>query len=514
MRATMNAPRALLAVSASLLVVACTEDKPQAPEAQPPAAEQGTQAKPAEAPKPKPASEEISITTSSPEALEHFKAGRHLVENARIDEGVAELRRAVELDRKFALALAYLGFFTPTEEGMAMLERANALASELPKVERLYVSHLLTWRQGDLAVLREERKKLEEWAPNDWRVQFELGVAAQEEQNWKVAEEKFKRAIDLNEQAGPAYDRLGQVLSAQGKLEEAIAALRQYAEALPQEPAPRDSLAEAQMRAGKLDQAEQTFRKAAELAPSYWPAMVGVAQTKFLRDDFAGGRAALSQAAEAATAAQDKLKVHAHLVWSHLAEGDAKAALAAIDEAEKLARKEKELGWLAHAPVLRAAVFTESGKHQDAVRQVPTALERAKTAKLKGDALSEVYRTAFLWKVLAELRMGKKGEAEKSLGFLNKAVGMAPGAVTLSTRSFATGLVSWSQGEKEIAIQQMLECADFDYLCRAELVRAKAEAGDSEEAGKLREALVKANYREPLYLYARAKLLQQAKAAP
>ena len=48
---------------------------------------------------------EIPITSKSPEAIEHFKKGRDLVDNQRPAEAVLELDQAVKLDPDFALGL-------------------------------------------------------------------------------------------------------------------------------------------------------------------------------------------------------------------------------------------------------------------------------------------------------------------------------------------------------------------------------------------------------------------------
>src|SRR5688572_3428153 len=59
-----------------------------------------TAAQPAAVPS-SPVGLEIAVTTTSPEALTAFKRGRYLVESGRIDEGTAELIKAVKQDKQF-----------------------------------------------------------------------------------------------------------------------------------------------------------------------------------------------------------------------------------------------------------------------------------------------------------------------------------------------------------------------------------------------------------------------------
>ena len=62
--------------------------------------------------------------------------------------------------------------------------------------------------------------------------------------------------------------------------------VQKYSEVLPKEPNPYDSLAEAQMAASRLVDAEASFRKAFEVSPEFYIALQGVAQTRFLRNDW------------------------------------------------------------------------------------------------------------------------------------------------------------------------------------------------------------------------------------
>jgi Flp pilus assembly protein TadD len=454
---------------------------------------------------PSPAAQEISITSTSPEAVAAFKRGRDLVENSRVDEGLKELRDALSSDKKFPLALAYLGFFTPGEEGELMLERAASLSSPLPKAERLFVEHLGTWRQGDASTLYEQRKRLLELAPNDWRVHFELGMAAQSDRNFDKAETELRKAIELNPDATAAFSLLGYTLIGQKKYPDAIAALQEYARRHPSEPSALDTLAEAQLRAGKLADAEASFRAATATQASFWQAWLGLAAARSLQGDQTGAREAATKARGAAKRPEDKLEATHFLIWSFLAEGDRKAALAKVDAYEKEAKASKQGDRWAEAAVLRAAVLAESGKPGQVFDQVATALERGKQSRLFGDPLARLYRLAFVWKVIAESRMGKTKDAEKSLAFLVKTAGISPGPESNSSRSFATGLVSWVKGEKEAAIRQMLECEEEDHLCKLELVRARAATkSEPAKAEAERKALLEANRRDPVYLYVRA----------
>ena len=77
----------------------------------------------------KSASRDIPITSTSPEAIDHFQKGRTLVENQRPAEAVAELDEALKLDANFASARALHGMATPGAAGVKELEQAVSMAS-------------------------------------------------------------------------------------------------------------------------------------------------------------------------------------------------------------------------------------------------------------------------------------------------------------------------------------------------------------------------------------------------
>ena len=456
---------------------------------------------------PPPKTEEISITSTSPEALEAFKRGRAHAEQVRIPEALVEFEKAVRLDSRFAVALAYLGFFTATEEGGAMLDHAVTLAQALPPAEKLLVELLKSWRQGDSATLRAQRKQLKELAPTDWRVHLLIGMGAQEDRQWQEAAAAFTEAIRLNPDAVAAYNLLGYAQMNQSKYEDAIATLTSSTLKAPTEANAFDSLGEAQLRSGKFEAAEVSFAKAAELAPKAWAALIGVAQSRFLRGDWKKGREAIAAAQVAAELPADKVEASSCLVWSYLAEGRTDDALKAAAALEAEAKQRHQGLPYGMAPVLRSIAYTQAGDYAKAVKELPTAMERVRKAGIQGDGLAKLYRTALLWKLIAEVRQPRMKDADQTFTFLQKAVSMSMSAESTSARSHAAGLLSLGHGEKQIALQQLLECNEDDFLCRTDLASVQELMGDSPAAQATRKAVVAANRREAPYLYARALAL-------
>ena len=459
--------------------------------------------------------EEITVTSSVPEAVLAFGRGRDHSERGRVDAALAELKKAVELDKRFALAIAYLGFFTANEEGNDMLDHAVSLAEGLPPAEKLLIEHLRSWRHGDTVAMGAQRKQLEELAPTDWRVRLLSGMIAADEHQWAPAAKSMQQAIELNPNAVPAYIMLGTALLNQGKLDEAVATLTEATKREPEESSAFDALGEAQLRVGQFEAAEGTFQKAAELSKGAAASLLGVAQARFLKGDFEGGRKALADV-QSGAAADPAAKVAAATVavWSLVAEHKGPEALKAVAALEKLAKGSRHGEGYAMAQVLGAVALYDQAKYAQAADAASDAIDRVGKAKLQGEPLARLYRTALIWRLMSEVRGGKLKDAEKTFIGVQKAASLIISTESTSTRTHAAGLISKAKGDTQIAMQQLMECAEEDSFCRVDLAAVQAAAGDVEAATKTRDAVVKANRRDGPYLYARALANALNVAAP
>ena len=113
------------------------------------------------------AQKEMSITTSSKEALKLFFEGRDKVDNIERDAGFILLDKAIELDPDFAMAYIYRGGRRNTEKAVSLIDKV----SEGEK-------HFILWFQAYYNSNGEEIKKqidaLLKLYPDDKRFNFTL----------------------------------------------------------------------------------------------------------------------------------------------------------------------------------------------------------------------------------------------------------------------------------------------------------------------------------------------------
>jgi tetratricopeptide (TPR) repeat protein len=489
-----------LILACTFAVAACDQPQPQVPvtaETAKPAAQ-----KPAE-----PVIKEITISSSSPEAVTEFKKGRELVENVRTTEAIPFFKKAIELDPSFALAHAYLGRLTPGPEGLKEIETAVQSSAALPEAERLFVEVELANRKGEVQKVDELTKKLSEVAPTEWRVHAAVGHRAFDRGDWPAATAALKKAAELNPKSGTVQNLLGYAALEQGKKEEAIEAFKKYAELSPTEPNPHDSLGDALLASGKLEEAAASYKKAFEVAPAFCIALGGVAQTHALRGDWAGAEEAFTKAKEAASSPRDKVHLLTDLAWTQFSAGKTKEALKSTEEAEKEAVAGKLEDVAAFPMVDRAAMLVEMNKAADALKLVQAAVDRATKAGMPGGPMMHLQAFALHVRANAEAKLQKKVELEKTVQEIVELVKKDPTNTRLvSMQHDVEGLAAMVGGDAKVAVEHYTKCVDDDSICALHRVEAEEKAGNKAAADEVRAKLTGTPRRDTRYLYVRAKL--------
>ena len=450
---------------------------------------------------------EVSITSASPDAVVAFKQARDLLDNVRVAEGAAGMKQAIALDAGFALAHAYLGSVTPGAEGVAELEKASELGSKLPEPERIEIQALLAGARGEELKSRAAWAKLAEMVSGDWHVQFTLGGVYTGERKWEQAAVALKRATELNPKAGAAYNSLGYVYLTQDKKEEAIAAFKKYSELQPQEPNPYDSLAEAQMAANHLEDAEASFQKAFEVSPEFYFALQGVAQTRFLRNDWNGGKEALDKAQQAATRPVDRLGIEFNRAWSLSAAGQLEEAMKTLDALDASAKAASEQGTYVFVPIVRSKLLVDAGKYDEAMAAAAQGVERGKTPGLPGGTVNAARRAGLTNRMLAEVRSGKVDVAAKTLAMLEADARATPTNAGLrSNVELGRGELALARGDAKAAAAALSRCIVQDSYAQWRLASAFEKAGDNDAAEQVRSRLLHTSRRDGEYLYVRAQM--------
>jgi protein O-mannosyl-transferase len=170
------------------------------------------------------------------EAAVHANLGVELVEQNRIQEGIAHYRRALELDPALP------------EANVALASALTQEGGHVDEVMSLYTRVLSEW-------------------PNKADAHNNLGLVLLNQGQIDKALVHCRRAVELNPEYADGHNNLGLVLATMGQLDEAILHYRRALELKPDHMKAENNLAVALIQQGRIDEAVAAFRRALKLKP-------------------------------------------------------------------------------------------------------------------------------------------------------------------------------------------------------------------------------------------------------
>jgi tetratricopeptide (TPR) repeat protein len=492
----------IAALAFVLTVVGC--DKTEAPNPTPKESTPPPSASASATPAPA-AGKEIPATTSNKEALEAFRLGIDMSENARGDEAREQFKKARTLDPKFLSAIAMEGAMTPGPDGDKTIADTLAQASALPEAEQVYLKIAQAFHADDPSTASRHGKKLTELVPGAWHAHFIYGRALNGAGKRDEATAAFKKAIELEPKAGIAYNDLSYVELGQGKIDDAIAHLKKYAEIVPKEANAQDSLGEALLMGGKYDEAEAAYKKATELNPKFNEATSGLGFVRLYKGDWAGAFDALGKYRDAAPNVAEKGMAYRTIAWAQAAQGKTADALKTLDAWDADAAKAKNEESAFYATQQRAEILVVSGKSADAIKLLSPLADRIDKAQ-SPDVKKNRWRVyARFAEVMAYSALAKAPEAEKAGAAIAELVGTSDDAELKGAVAAAKGMVATAKGDAKAAAEAYKGCWVFDDYCTGERIKAEEKSGDKPAAASSRKALLAIHRRDPMSFYAWSK---------
>ena len=484
--------RALPIVVASLAIVACSESKSQ----QQDSASATTTAM-------------ITMTSKSPEAVEHLKKGEVLLVNIRTSEAAAEFEQALKLDPDFILAHAYHGQATPGPAGLRELESAANAASTLPEGERTLIQGILATRQGESAKARDAYATLTTLVPGDWRGHYLLGT-----QN--VGDENYAAAV-------PSCARPWNWIRPQGA-PTTCSATRRCDKVTPKPPSRHSPSMPVRCRKSQMRKthlARRSSRPAGLRKPKPHFARPSSSQqgsslpgkASRTRSTYSGDAAAALDAVkrekEAAVQPNDKLGSDRLRAVMTLAKKRTAEGLTLYSDLEKMI---DALPTVAFVPVERAGLLVELGRAREAMPIVAAALKRADSGELPAGLSRNLRQQALRVRVAAEAAMNNAQDAEATAMELQQLASQRKDDVNAqSAMRFGLGMAAMAKRDYAGARSHFEQCLTSDEICRLQIVMAATKAGDKAGAEAARAAILKLYIRSPAHVWIRARLQDDAR---
>jgi tetratricopeptide (TPR) repeat protein len=221
-------------------------------------------------------------TTDRVEAYREYSLGLTAADGLRNTAALAHFRRALTLDRDFAMAEARIGYayavtWSLTEQAKPHFRRALEAGDRLDDRERLYVQGWSAIADRDFNGAIQYFRAIVARFPNEVEAYNRLGRLLVGEERCEEAIEVAQRGLIIDREAAELYNTLGGACSLLGRHAEAIAAHQRYVALRPREPNAHDSLAASYHWAGDYPRALGEYQAALRIDPRFEVARVHLA---------------------------------------------------------------------------------------------------------------------------------------------------------------------------------------------------------------------------------------------
>jgi tetratricopeptide (TPR) repeat protein len=340
----------------------------------------------------------------------HLNLGNALRDKGRLDEAVAEYRKAIALDPNDTRAHSNLGWVLQCQKKWDEAIAACRRAIELDPKDAIPhdILGIALMKKGQLDEAVAAYRKAIELDPKVIGPPRNLGDALGRQQKWNEAIAAYRQAIALDPKDAYAHNILGIVLEGEGQRDEAIACYRKAIQIDPKFVRAHNGLGRALEAKGQLDGAIAAYREAIRLNKDFPEAHSGLG-TALVRQ---------GRLDEAIAAFREAIRLKKDFAAAHNNLGNVLGAKGKVDEAIAEYRRALEL-----APkevnyrLNRGNAYNNLGQYARALADYEMALKLA-------PALARTHNN-LAW-LLATCPEAKMRDPKRAVTLARRAVQLAP----------------------------------------------------------------------------------------
>jgi tetratricopeptide (TPR) repeat protein len=224
--------------------------------------------------------------TNNLEAYRYYSLGVSKAQSFQNAQAMVLLRKAIQLDPKFAMAYARIGYaysvtdFLP-EKGKPFLARAIQLSDHLTPKDRLFVTAWYAIARQDYPSAIRTLQQIVDQYPLENEAYTRLARLLYGEERPQETIAVIQRGLAVDSEYGDFYNVLGVCFLGLGRYDEAIAAHQRYAQLAPNEPNAHDSLGMSLQQSGRYERAVAEYSAALSLDPEFEPAIIHLGDVYF-----------------------------------------------------------------------------------------------------------------------------------------------------------------------------------------------------------------------------------------
>ena len=442
----------------------------------------------------------MNVTTASLEAYRHYAEGVHLGDQGRAEEATEQLRKAVDIDPGFAMALRKLSIVLGNQgeqaESQGFARRAVESADRLPLREKYLIqAAYYTDRPGTVVQGIEAYEKLLEIEPDNTTALNNLGLQYMGFELLERAVPLFEKALEIGTAFGGTYANLALAYGTLGRLGEAEQRLDELAAKDPDGPNVLWARSLMELGWGDPSRALEYCRKLDEVAPGMFVTRRRAVDARILLEDWQGARGEADKlaGAESPLIRRVGLESLADLEWY---EGRPAEALELMRQ--RVEEYPEEDASLAGIEAAYGFDLLTIGRAQEAVEIFHRAAETGRDDWVEIEALSGL--------VEAQADLGRFAAAREALSRHHELTVLLPGPWVERDDRYLRGAIVLAEGDGSAAVEELeaaksllspnggsLEIAvDVHYdLARAYIANGKSQKARQElesvlEAGVIR----------------------------
>ena len=355
---------------------------------------------------------EVPITTSSKEAREYFIQGRDKLEKSDGDAAILLFEKAIQKDPDFATAYLWRswsgGGYNIFRQN---LDKAVSLVDKVSPGEKLVILQAQASADGNIQKQKEYLDQILESYPSDKRVQLFAANAYWGLNDFPNALSHYKKATELDENFGPAYNSLGYCQSVLDNYPEAEKAFQTYIKLTPDNANGYDSYAELLLKMGKYDESIAQYKKALAINPAFAVSLAGLGNNYIFKGDYESARKYYQECFDKASDINMKFAALNYKATSFVYEGIIEKALAAYDEYRALAEKENLIPNTIDPNFLQGFVLVETGNPTEGMKYYEKGNELVEKSKLPEADKESYLITSMVWHIYFLTAIGELEKA-------------------------------------------------------------------------------------------------------
>lgn len=432
-------------------------------------------------------SDDMQLTTSSVEARSHFQQGMARMETLHWEEALREWRKAAQADPQFALAHIFLTMLSrdPAEQVEERKKAVAARDSAGPE-EQLIIDWIANANRSQWIPAIEAMNEALQRFPRDKHLAWLAGLWLENQRESERAIPLFERASQIDPKFADPLNQAAYCYARLGNFDKAFADMERYAELLPNEANPQDSLAEISRMAGKFEDALTHYHASLKIDPKFIESQVGLGDTYALMGEEAKAREEYAIAIAKATTRVDSISFALQSAATYAREADFVNADLAYQAVAEQAHK-KDVG------TLEAEAYRMMSVYQKDKVKAMELLKRAEAVLGENHPMSKAAEELELALILRTragraVHDGSMASAEAALKRFAVLAGENHSGQVQFAYNGALGAVLLARGKYQEAISHLQE-DDKNPFSMQRLVIAYTKVGDKESARRISDRL-------------------------